>query len=560
VKPQGSQIEEAAAWAIGFRLANAPADVIELSRWQIANILAAVLAGSRSAAGRAVWCAHADLLRPGGCTVAPHGLRVSLWDALYLHAVYANALELDDFHYRGHLGAAVVLVPLALAETLGADGASVLRAQIAANELAGRLGWAINAEIRHGHQRSYLLRFAAAVAAGLLLGLDEARLAHALAIAMTQPELALHPGMFSPDTKVLSAAASVVEGTRAAYLASRGLRGAVDILEHPGGFYRQFTMHREVPTPFVQLGEAWCTHALSFKRYAACAYAAGAVDAARELRGEPGFDPGAVTGYEVASSLPALIMERLAVPHRPGELTPVNVQFSILRSVAAALAIGELRGHHFAADAFDTMLPEVRRLSATGRLVHDWRYTIHQLRGLDAGLNHGGGRGSADMLQFYRTSGAFRRMFGSVRAIGPRDLLRLAALPREDLGFFLGRWRRSLESHLRRALGRDDGSPAPLGDLRKLSFRMGARVTVTLRGGRRLTAERIVPSGMAGDPDRGGMVREKLRVEGAPVIGGARCDRLWDAIERLETSSAVHLAREASASDGRQDGHAAAAH
>ncbi|HUO65101.1 MAG TPA: MmgE/PrpD family protein, partial [Terriglobales bacterium] len=459
---------------------------------------------------------------------------------LWLHAVYANALELDDFHYRGHLGPAVVIVPLAMGEALGATGRDALRAQIIGNELAGRLGWAITAELRHGHQRSYLLRFAAAAAAASLLRLDAGAFARALAIAMTQPEMALHPGEFSPDTKVLSAASSVVEGTRAAYLAAEGLDATVDILEHPAGFYRQFTMHRAVPSPFVQLGEAWSTHALSFKRYSACAYASGAVDAALEVRSQNEFDPGAVDRIEVASSMPALVMERLARPHQPGVLTPVNVQFSILRCVAAALSVGDLRGHHFSAHRFDSMLPDVRRLSASATLLHDWAFTVQQLRGLDDGLNQGR---SADMLQFYRTMGAFRDMFGSARPIGPGDLARLLALPAADRRYFVRRWARSFRSHAARALGRRDAGRGPLGDLRRLSFRMGARVTVVLRGGRRLVAERVVPTGMAGDPRRAEVVREKLMAEGAPVIGLARCARLWAAIAASESAPRVDLNR-----------------
>jgi 2-methylcitrate dehydratase PrpD len=538
-----TQLEQAAEWAAGFRLESAPTDVIELSQLQIANIIAAILAGSRSEAGRKARAALEPTLSPGACTLLPDGEGVSLWDALWLHAVYANALELDDFHYRGHLGPSVVVVPLSLAEMYPLDGASVLRAQVVANELAGRLGWAVNAEIRHGHQRSYLLRFAAAAAAGVLIGLDAPRLATALAIAMTQPENPLHPGMFSPDTKALSAAPSVVEGVRAALLAAHDFTAARDILEHPAGFYRQFTLQREAPSPFLQLGEAWSTHALCFKRYAACAYASGAVDAARAIAAEPAWDPLQVERFEVASSLPALIMERLARPHEPDRLTPVNVQFSILRSVALALWRGDIRGPDFTPDAFARAVEPVRALSSRGTLSHDWSFTLHQLKGLDAGLRHGGGRRSADMIQFYRTSGEFRQMFGSARAIGARDLLRLLRLPPEDRRFFARRWARSAGSHLQRILGRDEADPRPLGDLRQLSFRMGARVTVVLRDGRRLEAERVIPSGMAGDPDRAAVVREKFRAECDPVIGPARRQLAWDAIQALSTAGRADLAR-----------------
>jgi hypothetical protein len=377
-------------------------------------------------------------------------------------------------------------------------------------------------------------------------------MAHAMAIAMTQPENPLHPGMFSPETKALSAASSVVEGVRAAHLAAEGFTGALAILEHPAGFYRQFTMQRETPSPFLQLGEAWCTHALSFKRYAACAYAAGAVDAAREVRDDPAFDLAAVERIEVASSLPALIMERLAQPHEPGVLTPTNVQFSILRSVAYALWQGDIRGSSFLPDTFAAAIEPIRALSARATLVHDWKYTLHQLKGLDAGLRHGGGRRSGDMIQFYRTSGAFRRMFGSARAIGPADLVRLLRLPSADWQFFALRWLRSAGSHLRNAVGREEADVRPLGDLRRLAFCMGGRVTVVLRGGKTLVAERVIPTGMAGDPDRAKVVWEKLTVEATAVLGAERAASLREAITRIEAAPVITMPTMATYAEGTE--------
>jgi len=223
-------------------------------------------------------------------------------------------------------------------------------------------------------------------------------------------------------------------------------------------------------------------------------------------------------------------------------LTPVNVQFSILRSTALALLRGDIRGSEYVPETFARTVEPVRDLAAKGNLVHDWSFTLHQLKGLDAGLQHGGGRRSADMLQFYRTSGEFRRMFGSARAIGPRDVIRLLQLPREDRRFFARRWTRSLESHLQRLTGRDEANPRPLGDLRKLSFRMGARVTVVQRNGRQLTAERIIPTGMAGDPNRAAVVEEKFSAECDPVIGPVRRRRIWKAIQSLPNSTVMDWA------------------
>ncbi len=544
-----TQIESAAEWAVGMRLADVPAETIELSKSQIANIIAAIIAGSASAAGQAIWRAVGPVASSGPCPVIPTGVRLALNDALYLHASWANALELDDFHFRGHLGPASVVVPLTLGGFLGSSGEEILRAQVIANELGGRLGWAITAEVRHGHQRSYLLRFSAAAAAASLLGLDVRQFATALGIAMTQPELALHPGMFSPDTKVLSAAAGVVEGTRAASLARAGITAATDILEHSAGFYRQFTMHRDVPSPFVQLGEAWCTDAMSFKRYSACAYASGCVDAALQLRRGAEFDAEAIASFEIASSLPALIMERLARPHEDGVLTPVNVQFSIIRSVAAALHHGDLRGIHFRPEVFAAAVPSIASLAERGTLTHDWHLTIEQLRGIDAGMPEVGGS-SADMWQFHRTSLEFRRLFGTASALGLGDVPRLLALPHADRSYFAHRWWRSLRNNLS---GVPQHDMRQVGDLSKLSWRMGGRVTVALHDGRRLSAEQVIPPGMAGDPDRHAVVHEKLLVEAGPYLTEQRADRLWHTIREIEVTTALELILLATMERGEPD-------
>lgn len=544
------QLEAAASWAVRFRLDQAPQDVVDLSTWQIANILAAILAGSRSGAGKKIWLALRESIRPGPCTLIPYGEKISLWDSLYLHVVFANALELDDFHYRGHLGQAAVVTPLVMAEFTKRDGQTALRAQIVSNELAGRLGWVITAEIRHGHLRSYLLRFAAAAAAGVFLDLTEQEFANAFAIALTLPDLPLHPGMYSPDTKVLAGAAAVVEGARAAFFAKEGLSGASDILEHRAGFYRQFTMQRKVLNPFVQLGEVWSTHALCFKRYAACGYASGAVDASLEIHVRPGFRVEDIDYIEVGTSYPALTMDRLAEPHEPGVLTPVNIQFSILRCVAAALALGDLRGYHFSPEAFPRMLPAVRTLAPRSKLVHDWKFSIHQLIGIDAGLNKGGSKHSADMLQFYRTSRMFSSMFGSAPAIGPGDLWKLLRLPKNERSYFFKRWGRSLGSYVWRTPSNPAQKYRPLGDLRKLSFRMGSRVTVFMNNGDKFSAERIIPTGMAGDPNRKAVVYEKLIVEGERILGRKTCEQLWEAIRGLPGTVPAQIIAIAAAKEG----------
>lgn len=50
-KAPPARLEQAADWATGFQFSDAPSDVIELSKMQVANIIAAIVAGSTSQAG-----------------------------------------------------------------------------------------------------------------------------------------------------------------------------------------------------------------------------------------------------------------------------------------------------------------------------------------------------------------------------------------------------------------------------------------------------------------------------------------------------------------------------
>jgi hypothetical protein len=362
-----------------------------------------------------------------------------------------------------------------------------------------------------------------------LLSLDREKISQALSISLTQPEFALHPGMFSPETKVLSAGASVVEGMRAGYLAAEGMTGAKDILEHQAGFFSQFTLHRKAPKPFVQLGDAWVTEALSFKRYSSCAYASGTVHAVRSILERGPVESQAIREIEIATTAPAMIMEQLSVPHHRDLYTPVNVQFSLARSALMALRYGDIRGYHYSRENFAQAVPFIRTLASKTRVVHDWHLTLQLLRGIDDALVGGGAEHSAGMVEFYRASKEFKRIFGHTQSLQIKDVPKLLALSAADKKYFLGRFMQGFMSRLSGRTGQ-----ASFGDFSKLSWRMASRVTIRLRSGERLEATSIIPPGMAGDPNRRKIVEEKIVVEGSGVIGKVNALTLYGKVMNLE--------------------------
>lgn len=81
-----------------------PRDVWELARAQQANILAALYAGARTSLGRRAIATLDRFGAEGPGVTLPDGKSRTLLDAVWLNAVLANALEMDDFVFAAHTG------------------------------------------------------------------------------------------------------------------------------------------------------------------------------------------------------------------------------------------------------------------------------------------------------------------------------------------------------------------------------------------------------------------------------------------------------------------------
>src|SRR5256885_3209755 len=289
-----------------------PESVAERARLQAASVLAAARAGAEDAAPFAA--------------VAPDGPA----GEVYRGAAASIAHDWDDYLYMGHTGHSAVWAARALTD----DEERALAAQVAGNELAGRLGAALFLGPHNGQFWASIHCAGAAAAAGVALGLDAGTLAHALAIALYQPPYGLMPGFMGPPTKLLTAAEPAAAGVRAALLAADGVTGALDVVEARDGLLRHFA-YAPRPGMLGALGRVWLTDTLAFKSRPGCAYVQAAIDGA--LRTDAAAHD--VERVTVEAGLLTVAMEREGA--RAG-LTAVGVNFSVARSVAVALIAGRL--------------------------------------------------------------------------------------------------------------------------------------------------------------------------------------------------------------------------
>lgn len=498
------QIETAAEWVADLTLDDIPPDVVELAVHQRINLLASLWAGARTEAGAAAVAALDRIAEPGDVVTLPDGKPRSLLAAAWHMAVLPNALELDDFVFAGHTGQAAVAVPLTLGQVVGASGEDALVAQIAANEVAGRLGAVMTAGPQHGHMKAYLHRSAATVAACRLLRLDAPQIARALAISLSAPEYPLFPAAFSADTKVLCTGDPVVAGIRAAFLAADGVDAAHDIVEHAVGLVTSLSNHDQAPDVWGRLGETWSTSAICYKPWPACAYAAAATTAMVRLASAVDGLAERIRAIEVGTTILSLTMEGFSAPHRPGHITAVNTNFSTRRTLALTALVGAPTGRHFEPAAFRALAPRIAELAERVRLYHHWPHTIGMLRGVDRAIDHPGRPGIYGMGEAHRTMARFNQAFGTPKALGLDDIPRLLSIDPADTAYLLRRYAVGLRARLPFLGGKAARKRyrSQETDLRRMELRFSAQVRVFLDHGRELVEEVIVPPGFAGDPNR----------------------------------------------------------
>lgn len=467
--------EGIAAWATGLEVEDLPESVRERARLQALSIAAGRAAGESTAAP------YVD--------VAPHGPV----GEVFRSAAASIAHDWDDYLFMGHTGHSAVPASAAFAE----DDERALVAQVAANEVAGRLGAALFLGPHNGQFWASIHCASAAVAAALGLGLDADRTAHALAVALYQPPYGMWPGFMGPQSKLLTAAEPAAAGARAAQLAASGMAGALDVIEHPRGVLANLSFAPR-PAMFGGLGSVWLTDALAFKRLPGCAYLQSVAEAACAAE----VDAGDVEGVEIDAGWLTCEMEALGAGP---DLSPVRVNFSARLSTAVALLAGRLTPTELEPAWLARNEAEIRALAERVSLRHDPALTARTLLGtLEAGASPG--LGPRDLLRIRRRLGD-----ANMREASPAPALLRAVAADRRLRRFLGR---SLRERLRR--GRGDGGIEAL-DTSALRMTFPSRVRIRTRGGSVAAVEGTEP-GSCGRPldEQRAVVEEKLALSGAP--------------------------------------------
>ncbi|MBM3341078.1 MAG: MmgE/PrpD family protein [Betaproteobacteria bacterium] len=224
------------------RYEDLPALAIDHAAMLIASTIASAGMGQNIRSARIV----RELVKEQGgkpeATVWFDGAKLPAVNAARANALTSDAAASDDSDLRtiAHLGTQLTSTTLALAEKTGASGKEILAAFVPAYEVAGRIAAAIIPHYRNqGFHGSLAVIFAAAVASGRLLKLNDAQMSQVIAMAAVSMG-GLGTAADTSEAREWFAGNAALGGMNAAYAAQKGYEVEDTIFETKKGFLDVF--------------------------------------------------------------------------------------------------------------------------------------------------------------------------------------------------------------------------------------------------------------------------------------------------------------------------------
>ncbi len=203
-------------------------------------------------------------------TIIGDGRQSTLEGAAFANATMIKILGMDDSHRSAsHIASQVIPAALAVGERYGVSGRELVRAIVVTYDLAVRVGLAVRyAQRARGlDMKGTIGAIASALVSGLCAGLDQERLAHAIALGADlssgTEQYVYDRGQC--DTKDLIAGFAARNGVFAMRLAASNFYGPRGGLDGEYGFFRAFGEGSYDPALFDDLGEHFAIVTTAFK-------------------------------------------------------------------------------------------------------------------------------------------------------------------------------------------------------------------------------------------------------------------------------------------------------
>jgi 2-methylcitrate dehydratase PrpD len=408
-KPSESAATEIARWASGLSREDIPEPILAIARSCLTDTIGVALAGTATPVAGIARTVAAVGAGAGLSSLLAQGRTVAAPAAAFVNGTAAHALDFDDNCYAGVVHGSAVIVPAALAAAELADiaGVDLLTAIVAGSEAEYAVGAAAGLSLydRGWWTTGLLGPIGASVAAGRATGLDAARMAHAIAIAMAGTGGA--KACFGTDAKPLLCGRAAEAGMVAVLLAQHGATGPLDVLEHLRGFAGLMNGGVFAAGEIGRLGRRWRleTPGIDVKRMPVCLSSHAAVDAAADLVAEHGLSLDAI--LRITCDVPPIVVANL-VHDTPR--TSQQAQFSMPFAIAASLVYGEIGLAHLRPEVVTdpAVVDMMRRVDmCTGARWADLQARVETPEGAHVSIDLADGRRYDRFRGFARGSAAF---------------------------------------------------------------------------------------------------------------------------------------------------------
>ncbi|MGK7868154.1 MmgE/PrpD family protein [Falsiroseomonas sp. E2-1-a20] len=331
-----------AGHAANWRHRPMPADVAHRARRALVDWFAALLPGCSQPPASLMAKVLADQRGTGRAICYVDGHAGALRHAALLNATASHTVEFDDIYRDAgyHPGCPTIPAALAAAQAHGGDMDLLLRAITAGYEVGCRIGLAIQpSHYRYWHTTGTVGTFGAAAAVGVVLGLDETRMAHAIATAATMAGGLQQAFRGEGMSKPLHPGHAAEAGALAALAASAGVTGALDVLHGPVGFAAATSEDTgKWDKALAGLDETFAITGMTFKNHGCCGHIFPGLDGLAALQDTHGFTADDIVkihlgGYSATKD----------VCDRPEVATEQQARFSAQYCMGALLVLGGVR-------------------------------------------------------------------------------------------------------------------------------------------------------------------------------------------------------------------------
>lgn len=366
-------LQQLARWASALRLDDAPPRVVERVRLQhlgAAGIVRTLAQGPVQDALR-----KASSSRGAGAVIG--SAQAPRRDAVRHHLALAGTLGWSDTALLGQplLGGVVGAWAWSKSHAVG----DVLRATLAANEIAARVGTSTLLGPGAGIDGRLALTAGATTAIGLLSGLDDRGLAAALSLALSSGgAVSRRVALGGGAARAQAWAAAGVAAVEAVDLAAAGLDAPLDLLDDRDGPL-QSACWLPLRHAFTGLGTAWFTETLSFRLDPVHLLAQVPVQAVLEIlrrhvkAADKRLRADQVASVEVHTGVAGWMLEQ-HMDDLPG-LAPERVFGSIRRGIGLAVAAHRLHPSELQGAAGERSLPRLSQVADRVTVHHDYERT-----------------------------------------------------------------------------------------------------------------------------------------------------------------------------------------